>query len=58
MKKYKELTLQHGITEYAIRKMVKNGEIPFIKSGKKYLINVENLIKYINGELEAPEFEK
>ncbi len=38
--------------------MVKNGEIPFIKSGKKYLINVENLIKYINGELEAPEFEK
>lgn len=37
------------ITEYAIRKIVKQGRIPYIRSGKKYLINVETLINYING---------
>ncbi|MCI8486183.1 MAG: helix-turn-helix domain-containing protein [Clostridia bacterium] len=28
--------------------MVKQNEIPYIKSGNKYLINVENLLAYIN----------
>lgn len=38
------------ITMYAIRRMVKNKEIPSVRSGKKYLINVEKLIDYINGK--------
>lgn len=37
------------LTIYAIRKMVKENKIPYIKSGKKVLINVDNLIAYING---------
>ncbi len=38
-----------AITEYAIRRMVKQNEIPYSRSGKKYLINVENVIEYFNG---------
>lgn len=41
------------ITMYAIRRMIKNNEIPFIRSGKKYLLNVEKLIDYINGIKES-----
>lgn len=37
------------ITMYAIRRMIKNNEIPYIRSGKKYLLNVEKLIDYLNG---------
>ncbi len=41
------------ITMYAIRRMVKNKEIPSVRSGKKYLINVEKLIDYISGIKES-----
>lgn len=37
------------ITMYAIRQIVKEGRIPYIRSGKKYLINVENVLEYFNG---------
>lgn len=37
------------ITEYAIRRMVKENKIPYIRSGKKYLINVQSLLNYLNG---------
>lgn len=38
------------ITIYAIRQIIKEGKIPYIKSGKKYLISLENLIEYLNGK--------
>lgn len=38
------------ITMYAIRQIVKEGKIPYIRSGKKYLINVETLLDYISGK--------
>lgn len=41
------------ITMYAIRRMIKNNEIPYIRSGKKYLLNVEKLIDYISGVKES-----
>lgn len=40
------------ITLYAIRNIVKQGKIPCIKTGKKFLINVDNLLSYINGTFE------
>lgn len=43
-----------SITLYAIRKMVKQNKIPYIKTGNKILINVDNLIHYIEGK----EFKK
>lgn len=36
-----------GFSEYALRGMVKRREIPFIKSGKKVYINLENLKKHL-----------
>lgn len=41
------------ITMYAIRQIVKEGKIPYIRSGKKYLLNVEKLIDYISGVKES-----
>lgn len=43
-----------SVTLYAIRKMVKQNRIPYIKTGNKILINVDNLIHYIEGK----EFKK
>ncbi len=41
------------ITMYAIRRMIKNKEVPYIRSGKKYLLNVEKLIDYISDGKES-----
>lgn len=41
------------ITMYAIRQIVKEGKIPYIRTGKKYLLNVEKLIDYISGIKES-----
>lgn len=43
-----------SVTLYAIRKMVKQNKIPYIKTGNKILINMDNLIHYIEGK----EFKK
>lgn len=43
-----------SVTLYAIRKMVKQNKIPYIKTGNKILINMDNLILYIEGK----EFKK
>lgn len=47
----KKIDNNSDITVYAIRKMIKEGKIPYIKTGNKVLINVENIIAYINGDL-------
>ncbi len=39
-----------SVTLYAIRKMVKQNRIPYIKTGNKILINMDNLIHYIEGK--------
>ncbi len=41
------------ITMYAIRQIVKERKIPYIRTGKKYLLNVEKLIDYISGIKES-----
>lgn len=43
----KELDNNTGITEHAIRVMVKRGDIPCIKVGCKNLINVEKLLEFL-----------
>ena len=37
-----------GLTGYRIRQLCKSGVLPCIKAGKKYLINEQTLINYIN----------
>lgn len=39
-----------AITPHAIRKMLLNNEIPFIKAGNKRLINMDILESYLSGE--------
>lgn len=44
MKKFmsiKEICLETGLSQHYIRQMVKNNEIPYIKSGNKVLINYD-----------------
>lgn len=43
-----------GITEYRLREMCKNNEIPHVKAGNKYLINKNVLYRYLNGDFFVP----
>jgi len=38
-----------GLTEYRVRQMCVNKQIPCIMAGKKYLINKETLTEYLSG---------
>ena len=35
------------LTYYALRRMILTGVIPSVKSGRKYLIDIDNLEKYL-----------
>lgn len=39
-----------GMPRYAIDHMIKEKKIKYVKSGKKYFINRESLIRYVGGE--------
>lgn len=41
--------LVDGLSEYRIRQLCINKQIPFVKAGKKYLINQDVLFSYLNG---------
>jgi excisionase family DNA binding protein len=47
---FKEMDPETEITEYTLRKMISEGTIPYIKTGNKFLINVDLLIKMFYGE--------
>lgn len=46
----KKLDPSTAVTEYHIRRLVLDGVLPRIKAGKKYLINLDSLLEYFNGE--------
>lgn len=40
-----------GLAEYFIRQLVLKGKIKYVRSGRKYLLNMDSLINYLtNGE--------
>ena len=41
--------LVDGLTEYRVRQLCKSGELPTVKAGKKYLINKDNLLRFLSG---------
>lgn len=47
----KETSERSGLSYDTIRKMCLKNEIVFIKTGRKYLINWNRFIDYLNGEL-------
>lgn len=44
----KETAKKTGVAEFYIRKLVAKNEICFVKAGKKYLINLEKFVEYLN----------
>lgn len=43
-----------GLAEYHVRQLVKQSKVKFVRTGKKYLINLDSLIEYLNkGETQA-----
>lgn len=49
-KMFKEMDPKTEITESTLRTMISEGTIPYVKTGKKFLINVDLLIKMFYGE--------
>ena len=43
-------SLVEGLTEYRVRQMCINDQVPHIMAGNKYLINKELFLKYLRGE--------
>lgn len=39
-----------SVTEYAIRSWIKTGVLPSVKSGNKYLVDLDVLRKYLAGD--------
>jgi len=48
----RQLASETGIAEYAIRRWAKQGAFRVMRSGKKYLINYDIFIKFLDGEYE------
>lgn len=46
----KECAAETGLNYEFLRKLCLQKKIVFIKSGSKYLINLDKLIDYLNGE--------
>lgn len=45
-----ELANRTHISKYHIRQLCTNNKISYIRTGKKYLINYEKFLAYLNGE--------
>lgn len=52
-KAIKETDQQTAITPHAIRRLIINGDIPSIKAGNKYLVDLDTLEAYLKNP--APE---
>lgn len=39
-----------AITEYALRRMVKSGQVPSINAGNRYLVNMDVLERFLQGK--------
>ncbi len=55
IKMLREYDPETCLTETALRRMVLTNQIPYTRVGKKYLINVDALIRYLSGEAISTE---
>jgi excisionase family DNA binding protein len=46
---FRRVDSQTGINEHFIRGLIAKNSIPFVRAGKKYLVNVEALELYLGG---------
>jgi hypothetical protein len=52
---YKEIDPQTALTENALRRLVKNGEVKSVRIGAKYLVDMANLDSYLAGPSPEPD---
>lgn len=51
----KETARETGLAEHYIRQLCKSGQIVAVQAGKKYLVNLDRLIEFLNvGEQVQP----
>lgn len=50
MRTIRETARITNFPEYALRRLVKEGEIVFVNVGSKVLVNVDRFIDFLNGE--------
>lgn len=49
---FREMDPQTCLTETAIRTLLRTGAVPSVRVGKKYLVTLEVLERYLTGEME------
>ena len=52
---FKSQDPQTCLTETAIRTLVRNGSVPCVRIGKKYLVTLEALGEYLEGTTISPD---
>ena len=50
MRSINELAEETGLSYRFLRDLIRDGKIQYVKTGRKFLINVESLTAYLNGE--------
>ena len=48
MRTIKAAAAETGLAEYFVRRLVKEGKVRYVKAGKKFLVNLDSLISYLN----------
>lgn len=48
MKSISECSEIVGLAKYHVRRLVLQDKIKYVKAGRKYLVNLESLIEYLN----------
>ncbi len=46
MKTIKQASEETGLSQYAIRQLIKSDKIKYIRCGVKYMVNMSSLLKY------------
>lgn len=50
MRTVAEAAKEVGLSAYTVRRLVKENKIVYVRSGAKYLVNLDLLIAYLNGQ--------
>ena len=48
MKSISECSEIVGLAKYHVRRLVLQGKVKYVRSGSKYLVNVDSLVEYLN----------
>ncbi len=50
MRSIVEAAKEVGLSAYTIRRLIKENKIIYVRSGMKYLVNLDRLIDFLNGQ--------